>query len=128
MTGPADRAVEVLRRRRDGRWTVGSGYLAGGRLVLTAAHNVRSGVDGGVDDVVLVRCLDGSELSAVVLAAGIPPGVLPAVPEALGSAVPLPPALPAAELSASAAAAVPGVLPAVPEALGSAVPLPPALP
>ncbi|MFF0449673.1 tetratricopeptide repeat protein [Streptomyces sp. NPDC004609] len=74
----AGRAVEVLRRRgrasgsRCGTWTVGSGYLVGGRYVLTAAHNVTTG--SAVDEVVLVRCLDRREYPAGVLAAGPPEG------------------------------------------------------
>lgn len=123
MTGPADRAVEVLRRRGDGRWTVGSGYLAGGRLVLTAAHNVRS--EGGIDDVILVRCLDGSELSAVVLAAGLPPGVRPSVPSIPAGAGPAASPSPAVGLTAAASTAPPGALPPVPAGGGSVVPPPP---
>ena len=41
-----DRAVEVLHNvgtDNDPDWSAGSGYLIGGRLVLTAAHNVGSG-------------------------------------------------------------------------------------
>ncbi len=57
-----DRAVEVLRNagtEKDPDWSVGSGYLIGGRLVLTAAHNVGAGE-------CLVRTVDGSEHPAVV--------------------------------------------------------------
>ncbi|MGW7605746.1 tetratricopeptide repeat protein [Streptomyces sp. NPDC054766] len=67
MISPVDRAVEVLRRRASGTWSVGSGYLVGGRLVLTAAHNVLT--DGLADDLISVRRGDGSQLPADVLAA-----------------------------------------------------------
>jgi tetratricopeptide (TPR) repeat protein len=67
VTAPIERAVEVLRRRRTGPWSVGSGCLVGGRLVLTAAHNVLT--DGSVDDVISVRRGDRFELAAEVLAA-----------------------------------------------------------
>ncbi|MER5832864.1 NB-ARC domain-containing protein [Streptomyces sp. NPDC002130] len=67
MTAPIERAVEILRRRRTGSWSVGSGCLVGGRLVLTAAHNVLT--DGSVDDVISVRRGDRFELAAEVLAA-----------------------------------------------------------
>lgn len=46
---------------------MGSGCLVGGRLVLTAAHNVLT--DGSVDDVISVRLGDRFELAAEVLAA-----------------------------------------------------------
>ena len=42
----ASAAVEVLHNSGDSdrpRWTVGSGYRIGGRLILTAAHNVGGG-------------------------------------------------------------------------------------
>ncbi|MCF3135066.1 tetratricopeptide repeat protein [Streptomyces olivochromogenes] len=67
MTALIERAVEVLRRRRTGPWSVGSGCLVGGRLALTAAHNVLT--DGSVDDVISVRRADRFELTAEVLAA-----------------------------------------------------------
>ncbi|UXY30588.1 tetratricopeptide repeat protein [Streptomyces sp. HUAS TT20] len=67
MINPVDRAVEVLRRRASGAWSVGSGYLVGGRLVLTAAHNVLT--DGSPDDPLTVRRGDVSELPATILAA-----------------------------------------------------------
>ena len=57
-----ERAVEVLRNAgtdKDPDWSVGSGYLIGGRLVLTAAHNVGAGE-------CLVRMVNGSEHPAVV--------------------------------------------------------------
>ncbi len=57
-----DRAVEVLRNAgtdKDPDWSVGSGYLIGGRLVLTAAHNVGAGE-------CLVRMVNGSEHPAVI--------------------------------------------------------------
>ncbi|XVQ15891.1 ATP-binding protein [Spirillospora sp. CA-255316] len=79
MTALGDRAVEVLYRGGDGRWTVGSGYLVGGRLVVTAAHNVTAAHDvtaarearagGRADGEVLVRRLNGGELPAEILAA-----------------------------------------------------------
>lgn len=69
----AQRAVEVLYFCPDGenstrRWTVGSGCLVGGRLVLTAAHNVGFAVLVGA--AISIRCLDGREHPAVVLATG----------------------------------------------------------
>ncbi|MFF4396242.1 tetratricopeptide repeat protein [Streptomyces sp. NPDC001480] len=67
MINPVDRAVEVLCRRVSGAWSVGSGYLVGGRLVLTAAHNVLT--DGRTDDLVIARRADGSELPADLVAA-----------------------------------------------------------
>jgi hypothetical protein len=57
-----DRAVEVLRNAgtdKDPDWSVGSGYLIGGRLVLTAAHNVGAGE-------CLVRMVNGSEHPVLV--------------------------------------------------------------
>lgn len=56
------RAVEVLHdagTSAEPSWTVGSGYLIGGRLVLTSAHNVGFGT-------CLVRLVDGSEHAATV--------------------------------------------------------------
>ncbi|MFJ7042004.1 tetratricopeptide repeat protein [Streptomyces sp. NPDC101112] len=67
MTAIVERAVEILRRRRTGTWSVGSGCLVGGRLVLTAAHNVLT--DGSVDGRISVRRGDLFELTAEVLAA-----------------------------------------------------------
>ena len=67
------RAVEVLHDRGPAtpagvdRWTGGSGYLIGGRLVLTAAHNVDYRQDLGDDEQLLVRTIDGSELAARVV-------------------------------------------------------------
>jgi hypothetical protein len=55
-----DRAVEVILDRGENsrvRWAVGSGFLVGGRQVLTAAHNVERGR-------LLVRRMDGAELEA----------------------------------------------------------------
>ena len=58
------------------RWTGGSGYLIGGRLVLTAAHNVDNRQDLGDDEQLLVRTIEGSELAAqVVLVCDEPSGV-----------------------------------------------------
>ena len=62
MMVATERAVEVLRNAgtdKDPTWSVGSGYLIGGRLVLTAAHNVGAGE-------CLVRMVNGSEHPAVV--------------------------------------------------------------
>jgi hypothetical protein len=67
------RAVEVLHDRGPtvtagtDRWMAGSGYLIGGRLVLTAAHNVDYRRDLGDDEQLLVRRIDGSELDARVV-------------------------------------------------------------
>ena len=57
-----DRAVEVLHNAGtddEPDWSVGSGYLIGGRRVLTAAHNVSGGQ-------CVVRLVDGSEHPATV--------------------------------------------------------------
>lgn len=65
--GPG-RAVEVLHDRGPAmdvdRWTGGSGYLIGGRLVLTAAHTVDYRQVVGEDEQLLVRTIEGSELTA----------------------------------------------------------------
>jgi len=52
------------------RWVGGSGYLIGGRLVLTAAHNVDYRQDLGDDGQLLVRTIGGSEFAARVMAVG----------------------------------------------------------
>jgi hypothetical protein len=49
------------------RWTGGSGYLIGGRLVLTAAHTVDYRQDLGQDEQLLVRTIAGRELAARVM-------------------------------------------------------------
>ncbi|MFI7453003.1 tetratricopeptide repeat protein [Nonomuraea sp. NPDC049714] len=59
------RAVEVLWWREDGTWTVGSGFLAADRRVLTAAHNVCDG--GVVAGEISVRLLNHAEVPAEVL-------------------------------------------------------------
>jgi hypothetical protein len=65
--------VEVLHDRGPAtpvgldRWTGASGYLIGGRMVLTAAHAVDYRHDLGDDEQVLVRSVDGSEFPAQVL-------------------------------------------------------------
>src|SRR5580700_3101690 len=70
------RAVEVLHDRglavpeAAGRWTAGSGYLIGGRLVLTAAHAVGCRQELGDDAQLLVRTIGGSEFAARVVLAG----------------------------------------------------------
>jgi hypothetical protein len=64
--GPG-RAVEVLHDRGLDRWTAGSGYLIGSRLVLTAAHNVDYRRVLGEDEQLLVRTIGGSELAAAVV-------------------------------------------------------------
>jgi tetratricopeptide (TPR) repeat protein len=70
------RAVEVLHDRGPavpeaaGRWTAGSGYLIGGRLVLTAAHAVGCRQELGDDAQLLVRTIGGSEFAARVVLAG----------------------------------------------------------
>ena len=67
------RAVEVLHDRGPAtpvdvdRWTGGSGYLIGRRLVLTAAHTVDYRQDLGDDEQLLVRTIAGSELTARVV-------------------------------------------------------------
>ena len=76
MTAPVigtGRAVEVLHDRGPAtpvdvdRWTGGSGYLIGARLVLTAAHNVDYRQNLGADEQLLVRTIGGSELAARVV-------------------------------------------------------------
>jgi hypothetical protein len=49
------------------RWTSGSGYLVGRRLVLTAAHNVDYRRDFGHDEQLLVRTLEGDVLAVRVV-------------------------------------------------------------
>ena len=49
------------------RWISGSGYLIGGRLVLTAAHTVDYRQVLGEDEQLLVRTIEGSELTAQVV-------------------------------------------------------------
>jgi WD40 repeat protein len=73
------RAVEVLHDRGpdtpegQDQWTGGSGYLIGGRLVLTAAHNVDYRQDLGDDEQLLVRTISGSEFAARVMLVGDEP-------------------------------------------------------
>jgi len=68
-----NRAVEVLHDRglavpeAAGRWTAGSGYLIGARLVLTAAHAVGYRQELGDDAQLLVRTIGGSEFAARVV-------------------------------------------------------------
>ena len=50
-----------------GRWTAGSGYLIGGRLVLTAAHTVGYRQELGDNAQLLVRTIGGSEFAARVV-------------------------------------------------------------
>ena len=70
------RAVEVLHDRGPAtsaggdRWTGGSGYLIGSRLVLTAAHNVDYRRDLGGDEQLLVRTIEGNLLAARVVLVG----------------------------------------------------------
>ncbi|MFI1395799.1 SUMF1/EgtB/PvdO family nonheme iron enzyme [Streptomyces sp. NPDC020681] len=67
------RAVEVLYDRgKDApppllRWSAGSGYLIGGHLVLTAAHNLDYRQELSRDEKLLVRDINGSEYMAKVL-------------------------------------------------------------
>ena len=65
------RAVEVLHdrgpARGENRWTSGSGYLIGSRLVLTVAHNVDYRRDLGDDEQFLVRTIEGNVLAARVV-------------------------------------------------------------
>ncbi len=67
------RAVEVLHDRGPAapagadRWTAGSGYLIGGRLVLTAAHAVDYRQDLVQGGHLLVRTIAGRELAASVV-------------------------------------------------------------
>jgi hypothetical protein len=49
------------------RWTGASGYLIGGRLVLTAAHAIDHQRDLGDGEQLLVRTIEGSEFPAQVL-------------------------------------------------------------
>ena len=71
-----NRAVEVLHDRGPAapeaavRWTAGSGYLIGGRLVLTAAHSVDYRQELGDNAQLLVRTIGGSEFAARVVLAG----------------------------------------------------------
>ena len=70
------RAVEVLHDRGPAasagvdRWTAGSGYLIGSRLVLTAAHNVDYRRDLGEGEQLLVRTIEGSALAVRVALVG----------------------------------------------------------
>ena len=72
------RAVEVLHDRGLAtpdvvRWTAGSGYLIGPRLVLTVAHNVDYRQDLGDGEQLLVRTIEGTKFAArVVLVCGEP--------------------------------------------------------
>ena len=72
-TTGTSRAVEVLHDRGPAtpvgldRWTGGSGYLIGGRMVLTAAHAIDYRRDLGDDEQLLVRTIEGSEFPAQVL-------------------------------------------------------------
>ncbi len=89
-----DRAVEVLHDRGPTvrpQWTVGSGFLVGGRMVLTAAHSVGRGehlvrANGGVEYRAEVRCRGRpGELSDLALIEIVDPGFdheLAAVPYA----------------------------------------------
>ena len=77
--GPS-RAVEVLHDRGPAtemyQWTSGSGYLIGGRLVLTTAHNVDYRHDLASDGQLLVRTVAGSEFTArAMLVCDEPSGV-----------------------------------------------------
>jgi Trypsin-like peptidase domain len=76
MTAPTigtGRAVEVLHDRGPvipvdvNRWTGGSGYLIGGRLVLTAAHTVDYRQDLGDNARLLVRTIKGTEFAVQVV-------------------------------------------------------------
>ena len=66
-----DRTVEVLHDRGpavgENRWSGGSGYLIGSRLVLTVAHNVDYRSDLGDDEQLLVRTIAGIALAARVV-------------------------------------------------------------
>lgn len=77
MTVPAigtGRAVEILHDRGpamgENRWTGGSGYLIGSRLVLTVAHNVDYRRALGGDEQLLVRTIEGIVLAARVVLVG----------------------------------------------------------
>ena len=81
-----DRAVEILHSAGtddEPDWSVGSGYLIGGRRVLTAAHNVGGGQ-------CLVRFIDGSEHAGVVRQRGEEIRLDLAVVELTGDEVPDP--------------------------------------
>ena len=71
LTIGTDRAVEVLHDRGpatgENRWTSGSGYLIGSRLVLTVAHNVDYRRELGGDEQLLVRTIEGNVLAAQVV-------------------------------------------------------------
>ena len=72
------RAVEVLHYRGpaapdNARWTGGSGYLIGARLVLTAAHNVDYRQELGDDEQLLVRTIAGSLWATRVVLIGDEP-------------------------------------------------------
>jgi hypothetical protein len=75
----AARVVEVLHARGlatpadNPRWTVGSGYLIGPRLVLTAAHMVDYRRDRDDDEQLLVRTIAGELVPARVLLVGDEP-------------------------------------------------------
>ena len=67
------RAVEVLHDRgahpaaNRERWTTGSGYLIGGRMVLTAAHNIDYQQRVSDGEQLLVRTMSGAEFTAGVM-------------------------------------------------------------
>ena len=69
------RADEVLHDRGPvtslnvNRWSSGSGYSIGGRLVLTAAHTVDYRGVFGDDEQLLVRTIEGIEFAALVVLA-----------------------------------------------------------
>jgi tetratricopeptide (TPR) repeat protein len=83
---PVDRVVAVVAALRDGREQLGSGYLAGGRLVLTAEHCTRDKVtgepaarlrvvcaaDGAVADVIGVVADRGLDVAVLQLAGDAP--------------------------------------------------------
>jgi hypothetical protein len=65
------RVVEVLHDRGEGvspRWLLGSGFVVKGGVVITAAHNLGGSPDDYGPHGTVVRCLDGVECAASVLA------------------------------------------------------------
>src|SRR6266487_4773254 len=61
-----DRVVAVVAALQDGREQIGSGYLVGGRLVLTAEHCTRDQVTGeSATRLQVIRASDGAAAQVV---------------------------------------------------------------